>query len=211
MGREAPDSGPGVGRTGMIDVRHFTASETLKNGSVATIRAVRPDDKPRVKAAFSQLTAESIFRRFFQAKQTLSERELQAATEVDFENVVALVATVPGTDGEIIIGGGRYLVMDRATSPVRAEVAFAVGDGFQGLGLAGRILGHLARIARARGVGEFVAEVLPQNHAMLAVFTRTGWPMSRTMTGSVVHVALSLEPPAEASPAGLGQIPPGHE
>jgi RimJ/RimL family protein N-acetyltransferase len=181
----------------MVDARNFAVAETLKNGVAVTIRAVRPDDKARVVAAFQQLDPESIYTRFFQAKASLSDRELQAATEVDFEQVVALVATVSVAGAERIIGGGRYVVLDPAGVPLRAEIAFLVEEDFHGQGLAGRVLKQLALIGRQKGVGQFEAEVLPQNKAMLAVFARSGLPMKRTSAEGVMHVTLSLADPPQ--------------
>src|SRR5512142_1466008 len=96
----------------MISPHNFQVTETLKNGLTARIRGVRPDDKARMLEAFRKLDPESVYTRFFQAKQSLSEEELRAATEVDFENVVALVVTVEAGATEIIVGGGRYVVFD---------------------------------------------------------------------------------------------------
>ena len=77
----------------MIDVRNYSAEETLKNGTAVRIRCVRADDKKRISEAFRNLETESIYKRFFQYKKALTDEELKAATEVDFENEVALMVT----------------------------------------------------------------------------------------------------------------------
>jgi acyl-CoA synthetase (NDP forming) len=61
--------------------------------------------------------------------------------------------------------------------PGRAEVAFAVADEMQGRGLATVLLAHLAQEASARGIGEFVATVLPENRRMINVFRDSGFPV----------------------------------
>ena len=175
----------------MLNARDFKATETLKNGVTVGIRAIRPADKAAIVEAFGRLDPESVYTRFFQAKESLSDQELKAATEVDFEKVVALVVTVESGGKETIIGGGRYAAFDRPSTR-SAEVAFVVEEDYRGLGIAGNILEHLACIAREKGVGQFEAEVLPQNKAMLAVFSRSGLPMKRTQTEGVIHVTLSL-------------------
>ncbi len=175
----------------MIDADDFEVTETLKNGVTVKIRAIRPGDKAGIVEAFRKLDPESVYTRFFRAKASLSDQDLKAATEVDFENVVALVVTIESRGKETIIGGGRYVAFDRPAAR-SAEIAFVVEEDYHGLGIAGRILKHLARIAREKGVGQFEAEVLPQNKAMLAVFLRSGLPMKQTQTEGVVHVTLSL-------------------
>jgi RimJ/RimL family protein N-acetyltransferase len=175
----------------MIDANDFEETETLKNGLTVKIRAIRPGDKAGIVDAFGRLDPGSFYTRFFRAKGSLSDQELRAATEVDFENVVALVVTIGAGGKETIIGGGRYLAFG-LPSARSAEIAFMVEEDYHGLGIAGRILKHLARIAREKGVSQFEAEVLPQNKAMLAVFSRSGLPMKLTRTEGVIHVTLSL-------------------
>ncbi|HWR72588.1 MAG TPA: hypothetical protein VN604_05435, partial [Nitrospirota bacterium] len=68
--------------------------ETLKNGTEVRIRGVRADDKKRISEAFRNLETESIYKRFFQYKKGLTDEDLKAATEVDFENEVALMVTI---------------------------------------------------------------------------------------------------------------------
>jgi len=176
----------------MIDAKNFEATETLKNGVTVRIRAIRPADKTGIAEAFARLAPESIYTRFFQAKQSLSDQELETAADVDFETVVALVVTIASGDKETIVGGGRYLVIDPSSTPRSAEIAFLVEEDFHGQGIAGRILMHLAHIAGEKGVSQFEAEVLPQNKAMLAVFSRSGLPMEQRCADGVVHVTLSL-------------------
>ncbi len=75
-----------------MDAANYLAAETLKNGIQVRIRSIRTDDKKRIYEAFHNLESESIYTRFFQLKKDLTEKELRTATEVDFENVVALIA-----------------------------------------------------------------------------------------------------------------------
>jgi len=173
----------------MIDQREFEENETLRNGFAVKIRAIRFADKASIVDAFGKLDPESVYTRFFRAKDSLSDQEPKAATEVDFENVVALVVTIESEGKEIIIGGGRYLAFDLPGAR-SAEIAFIVEEDYHGLGIAGRILKHLARIAREKDGSQFEAEVLPQNKAMLAVSLRSGLPMKQA--DGVIHVTLSL-------------------
>jgi RimJ/RimL family protein N-acetyltransferase len=179
----------------MVDASRFQETETLKSGIPVTIRAIRPDDKAGVVDAFGKLEPESVYTRFFQAKESLSDRDLKAATEVDFRNVVALVVTTVSGGKEILIGGGRY-VLYAPSGPRSAEVAFLVEEDYHGQGIAGRLLRHLVRIAREQGVEQLEADVLPQNKAMLAVFARSGLPLKQSPAEGAVHLTLSLTPPA---------------
>lgn len=176
----------------MMDARNYSVRETLRNGLQVTIRAIRPDDRDALRTAFRGLDKRTIHLRFFGPKKELSDRELTAATEVDFVRTVALVTCVPDAGGEKIIGAGRFVATGNADPPDRAEVAFTVEEDYQGLGIASRILRHLAGIARRTGISQFHAEVLPENAGMLAVFARSGFPVRQKQSEGIVHVTLSL-------------------
>ena len=173
-----------------MDPCSYAHSFKLKNGIAITLRAIRPDDRERLRTAFGHLDPATIYTRFFGAKRELSEAELTAATAVDFHTVVALVAVLDN-DPETIIGGGRY-VRSPGPNSADAEVAFTVEEDYQGLGLASLVLRELSAIAKAAGVARFIAEVLPANTAMLHVFRRSGLAMSSRTEDGVVHVTLDL-------------------
>jgi len=181
----------------MIDVENYSAQETLKNGLQVTIRAIRPDDKNALLAAFRELDERTIYMRFFAPKQHVTPEELKNATEVDFVRTVALVTCIRDGTEEKIIGAGRYIAFGNADPPDRAEVAFTVEEDYHGLGIAGLILRHLAGIAKEKGISNFHADVLPVNKGMLTVFNRSGFPVKREYVDGLAHVTLSLfeDPP----------------
>jgi RimJ/RimL family protein N-acetyltransferase len=87
-----------------------------------------------------------------------------------------------------LVGGARYIMSE----PQRAEVAFAIVDEHQGRGIGKILLSHLARIARGAGIEEFVAEVLPDNAAMLRVFAVSGFSFNAKREGTTTYVVLKL-------------------
>ena len=151
------------------------------------IRPVRPDDKERVVRAFRGLDRASVYLRFFSYKKDLEEGELRRVTECDGVNHAVLVATAGSGADERIVGMGSYVRGGEA-----ADIAFAVEEDFQRRGIASRLLGELARIARANGIARFEADVLGENAAMLAVFRNSGLPMRTSHAQGVVHVTLPL-------------------
>lgn len=173
-----------------MDARSYVTSETLKDGTVATVRALRPGDSGAILQAFRGLDRESVYRRFFSPKKDLSPTELEQMTDVDFSRVVALVVTKATESGEVLIGGGRYATDDSASGA--AEIAFVTDGAHRGFGIASLILKHLALIAREAGISRFDGEVLAENQPMLAVFRRSGLPLKLRRDGSSLHVTLSL-------------------
>jgi len=98
------------------------------------------------------------------------------------------VAVLEEDGREIIAGAGRYI----GCGPGQAEVAFAVDDPHQGLGIASLVMRHLTAIARDQGLREFVADVLPENTPMLKVFERCGLSVKVKREPDAVHVTLGL-------------------
>jgi GNAT superfamily N-acetyltransferase len=154
----------------VIEAAKYSAVEELRNGCRVEIRALRPDDRADLLAAVGRTGAESLFRRFFAAKRGFSEKEIAFFLNVDFIAHVALVAVVEEGERRVIVGGGRYIVVQ----PGKAEVAFAVVDKYQRQGIGATLMHHLATIARSSGLRELVAQILPDNTAMLKVFAKSG-------------------------------------
>ena len=175
----------------MSNVAAYCVKEALEDGNEVTIRAMRPDDKERLVKAFLHLEPRTIRTRFFYPKKTLSEDDLRWLDEMGHGNHVGLVATVPSGRDELVIGEGSYAAAGRT-----AEIGFTVVDAWQGAGIASLLLQHLAGIARDHGVGEFEAYVLQENAPMLAVFRRSGLPMTTRYAEGLVHVTLGLGSPA---------------
>jgi RimJ/RimL family protein N-acetyltransferase len=173
---------------GMPEPARYSAVEALRDGRPFEIRAFKADDRADMLDAVARTSADSLYRRFFTVKRSFSEREMNFFMNVDFIRHVALVAVVEEGGRPAIVGGGRYVVVE----PGKAEVAFAVVDQYQGQGIGAALIRHLAQIARAAGLHEFVAEVLPENAPMLKLFEKCGLEMSRTSDTEVVHVTLRL-------------------
>jgi GNAT superfamily N-acetyltransferase len=181
----------------MPDPRTYCAQEILRDGTPVTIRAIRKSDKARVLAAFRALDREGVYRRFFSPKADLTDAELDQVTDVDFRQMVALVATCSQANGEeIVIGDGRYATI-RGGKPEHAELAFIVAEPYRRRGIASMLLQHLVCIARHAGLSAFEADVLAYNEPMLAVFQRSGLPICRQREGDIMHVVMCLRSAAD--------------
>ena len=178
-----------------IDLREFRVAATLRNGLGVSIRSIRPDDRERLLRAFRGLERETVYRRLFRYVSEPTPEQLRRATEPDPDREAALVVTVASGEEERIIAGGRYVAAAPGSAERVAEIAFTVEEDYQGLGIAGLLLRHLAEIARRRGISAFEADVLSGNASMLRVFARGGLPMQQRRDGGVIHVRLSLAEP----------------
>jgi GNAT superfamily N-acetyltransferase/predicted CoA-binding protein len=164
----------------------WEADVVLRDGSVAHVRPIVPNDADGVRRFHAGQSAESIYLRFFAPLKTLSDKDVARFTQVDYDWRVALVATLH----EDIIGIARFDRLDEST----AEVAFHISDAHQGKGVGSVLLEHLAAAAQERGVTKFVADVLPQNRKMLQVFTEAGYEVNYHFDDGVIAVAFTIEP-----------------
>lgn len=168
----------------------WEADVVLRDGSVAHVRPIVPDDGDGLRRFHAGQSAESIYLRFFAPLKTLSDKDVARFTQVDYDSRVALVATVRGE----IIGIARYDRLDAKT----AEVAFNISDAFQGKGVGSVLLEHLAAVAQEKGVAKFVADVLPQNRKMIQVFNDAGYEVNHHFDNGVIAVAFEIEPTAQS-------------
>ena len=160
----------------------------LGNGRPVHLRPITPADGEALRDFHHSLSDQTVYFRFFSAKPELTDRDVHYFTEVDYDSRVAIVAL----DSEGIVGVGRY----DALGDGRAEVAFVVRDDLQGRGLGSVLLEHLAAAARERGVERFIAEVLPENHRMIATFREAGFEVRQRREEDVLAVAFDIEPTA---------------
>jgi GNAT superfamily N-acetyltransferase len=172
----------------MLDAANYSAVETLRDARSLEIRAFRPEDRADFLSAADRISPLSLYRRFFTVKRGFTEGERAFFLNVDFDKHVALVALMEEAGRKVIVGGGRYVVVQ----PGKAEVAFVVIDQYQRQGIGSILVRHLAAIARGAGLQELIAEVLPENMSMLKVFERSGLHMTTIPESEVVHVTLQL-------------------
>src|SRR5215203_2427772 len=106
----------------MAEVAEYSAIEALRDGRRLEIRALRPDDRGAFAEAVGRSSEASLRRRFFAPKRSFTEQEISFFVDVDFVSHVALVAVAEECERPVIIGGGRYIVVE----PWQAEAAFTV-------------------------------------------------------------------------------------
>lgn len=151
----------------------------LRNGSTVTIRPATSKDEAALRAFLMALCPESRRLRFFTGAADLGLAAHWAADiGADRYGLVAL------DEAGTLVGHALYVQL----STLCAEVAVEVADRFHGLGLGTILVQRLAAAAERRGIVSFVAEVLPDNRAMLDVF-RDGFDAHVRLRGGTDTVA----------------------
>jgi GNAT superfamily N-acetyltransferase len=133
----------------------------LRDGSSVTVRAVDPEDQAPLQAFLTDLCANSLRLRFFTGAANLaSAAHWAACTPTDRYGLLA------HDEAGVLVAHAVYVQLDQT----RAEVAVEVADHLHGRGLGTILMQRIGAVAQERGITHFVAEVLPENRAMLDVF-----------------------------------------
>ncbi len=143
----------------------------LQDGTEILLRAVQPTDEPNMRELMYDLSQETVYYRFKSRQVTFSPQQIQNFVYVDHRQEVTIVATVPESNGEIIIGVGKYYLDEESN---RAEVAFVVRDTWQNKGIGAFLYRHLADLAKRNGISGFSANVLRENQRMQTIFNHSG-------------------------------------
>jgi acetate---CoA ligase (ADP-forming) len=133
----------------------------LRDGSRVAVRPVCEQDEPALRLFLAGLCDQARYLRFFTGGVDVANAaRLAASTGPDRYGLLA------HDDAGVLVGHALYIQLD----DTRAEVAVEVADHLHDRGLGTILIERLASVAEDHGITRLIAEVLPQNHAMLDVF-----------------------------------------
>jgi acetyl coenzyme A synthetase (ADP forming)-like protein len=158
----------------------------LRDGSTLRLRAPTRGDAGALAEFFTGLSERSFYLRFHGVR-AVDDELIRHFLDPDWKDRGVLV----GQLGDRIVAVAEYMRLRDANA---AEAAFAVADELQGLGIGTRLLERLAALAAGQGIERFVAEVMPENRAMLGVFEGAGLEITRELDGGEFEVRFPIAP-----------------
>lgn len=165
---------------------------TMRDDTELHLRPVLPGDSERTSSGPVEFSSETLYRRF-QSPRNPTKALMRYLFEVDYVHHFVWVMT-DGTDGPVV-ADARFVRDEH--DPSVAEVAFIVGDAYQGRGIGTFLLGALAIAADYHGVQRFSARVLTENLPMRAILDHFGAVWHREDLGVVTTV---IDVPAPPNP-----------
>jgi len=168
---------------------HRTAAAVdviLRDGSTLRLRAPAREDADALAAFFTGLSERSFYLRFHGIRP-VDDDLVRHFLDPDWQDRGVLI----GELDDRIVAVAEYM---RLRDERAAEAAFAVADELQGRGIGTRLLERLAAIAAEQGIERFVAEVMPENRAMLGVFEGAGLEVTRELDGGEFEVRFPIAP-----------------
>ncbi|SMC26333.1 acetyltransferase [Andreprevotia lacus DSM 23236] len=151
---------------------HLAQVTQLKNGMPLTIRPIRPEDAQLINSFVANLSDETRYNRYMSTLKSLPQVMLARFTQLDYAREMALVASVEGAQGEMIVAVARFVVNPDYTS---CEFAIVINDQWQGKGLGVKLMEALFNAARDKGLSAVEGEVLTSNKTMLAFMRHLGF------------------------------------
>jgi len=156
---------------------------TLRSGASVRVRAIRPDDAPRLMVLSGRLSPRTVYQRFFSFRRLLPE-EAHVFSNVDYRQRMAVVAEVDDGPSSELVGVARYGLSDEGT----ADIGLVVADGWQGLGLGSLLLEEILAAGERRGIHHFSADVLTDNRRALRLLAQHTIITQRTVSDGVTSL-----------------------
>jgi CRP-like cAMP-binding protein len=152
----------------------------MRDSTLLYLRPVLPGDNARTAHGPVEFSSDTFYRRF-QTTRTPTRALMTYLFEVDYVDHFVWVMT-DGSDGPVVADARFVRAEHDATT---AEIAFIVGDDYQGRGIGTFLMEALSVAARSDGVHRFTARVLSENYPMRVILDHFGAEWHRDEQGVV--------------------------
>jgi mannose-6-phosphate isomerase-like protein (cupin superfamily)/GNAT superfamily N-acetyltransferase len=154
------------------------------------VRAIRVTDDVELQRFYSGLSARSRRSRFLCIGTGLSSSQVASFCRTDHDHREGFVAVAnEGSDAERVVG---HLCLEPDGAEA-AELAIAVADEFQHLGIGRRLMAAGREWARCKGIARLTATMFVDNAAMHGLLAHQGLPTRITYLGAgVAEITIDL-------------------
>lgn len=150
-----------------FETRHW--DEALPDGEVVRVRAARQTDEKKVHELLYALSPESVYQRYFTARQIHPRAEVLAFLDTDPRSSCALVAE--RLEDTSVLGIARY---DLDLTSGMGELGIVVAQSWQKRGVGTALVRKLVEVGKQHGVRGLRADALVGNPGILGVLRRVG-------------------------------------
>lgn len=163
----------------------YLSTWIMKDGTLLTIRPIRPEDEPLMIQFHKTLSEQSVYFRYFhliKLSQRTAHYRLTRLCFIDYDREMALVAdyTHPDTEAHEILAVAR---LSKLHGTNEAEFALLVSDRYQCQGLGTELLKRLLQVGQDEQLEHIHAETLADNSAMQRVCEKLGFSLQLIEAG----------------------------
>jgi acetyltransferase len=163
---------------------------TLKNGGEIFVRPIRQTDEQLIVDLFKKLSDRSIAFRFLRRLDVLSQDMLHQFTHINYNDQFALAGIVAEDGRDAIVAVARYSYSPQDNS---AELAIAVRDDWQHLGLGKLLLKQVVEIGKEHGIYRFGGMIDPRNRIIMKVLVDLGYKVDYSLRSGVFEVEILVK------------------
>jgi acetyltransferase len=161
----------------------------LKDGTVVSVRPIRPEDAPLLVEFFNGLSEASIVFRFLGPLKTLPPEWVNHFTRIDYTQDVALVAVKEIESRERILGVCRIM---RRPDSTRGELAIVIDDHWQDKGIGKMLSKRCMSIAKKLGMESIWGIVSARNKKFLALAKQLGFAIQVEPGAGAYRIDMNL-------------------
>jgi acetyltransferase len=172
----------------------YVAPFTMKDGTQANIRPIRPEDEPLMVKFHAMLSERSVVMRYtylIALSERVAHERLVRICFNDYDRELALVADhVDPYNGQTeIMAVGRTTKIPGTED---AEFAILVADAFQRRGLGAELLRRLMAVAKQEKIRHLKAEFLMDNTATRHMCEKLGFRIERVPEQGMVRAEIAI-------------------
>ena len=182
-----------------LDLSAYRREEILRDGYRVLLRPIEKSDTRLWLEFVSRLSPSTLYYRFHYIPKQMTEEDALRYCTVDYVNSYAYVAEIGKGKDRKIIAISRYYRLPNKHS---AEVAFAIEDAYQSIGLGTKLIEALVDVARENSIDIFEADVLGENRQMMIAFRDYGFHVSSQLQDGVYHVTFPIKQTPEVDKKG---------
>jgi acetyltransferase len=173
----------------------YVASLTMKDGTRANIRPIRPEDEPLMVKFHNMLSERSVMMRYtyqIALSERVAHERLVRICFNDYDRELALVVDHedPYTGEPEIMAVGR---MTKVPGTDDAQFAILVADPFQRRGLGAELLRHLMAVAKEEKVRRLQAEFLIDNSVTRRMCEKLGFRLEKVPGEGIVKAEIAIQ------------------
>lgn len=169
----APAARPGAARLAISPYPRELEMRAALDGTALLLRPLRPEDEPALQDLAQHMNPEDLRLRFFTPMKGLSHALAARLSQIDYDREMAVMAR--RADDGAVLGVARF---SADPDNRRAEFAVALRSDWKGKGLGSLLMARIIDIARRRGIGEMIGDVLHENEPMLRLAKSLGFHLA---------------------------------